>query len=116
MFIQPYVGPFDQSSVKALLRHAGFIARHENHRSSFRIEGVRHAPDAVIRVETQLLHVGVSRSVESIRPGSPQLRTGYSQQLNKRQHLILHGLVQPVEFRQKGRMKSTRQAIGRLYL
>jgi len=80
--------------VKPLLVPAGFVAGNEQNRLSAGIEGEGGAPLAIRGLESQLLHIGVLRSLERIGVGSPKLRAIVRKQLGHGEQRILDILLE----------------------
>lgn len=72
MGIETVIGLPDELAVEALFAAARLIARHEQDRLAFRIEGEGHSPFTIRRAKAQLLRVGVAGAVKPVNAGPPQ--------------------------------------------
>jgi hypothetical protein len=66
--VQAAIGQRNEPPVKHPLAGPALVSRHQQHRFPLRIERKCDAPNAIVRVEAQLLHVRVLRSLECVNP------------------------------------------------
>lgn len=99
MGIESLVGLGDQARIEASLTAAGLIARNQKHGVAMRIERERNTPNTAVDREAQLLHVGVTRALERVHPGTPRRRTESFDNHRLREEFILHRCRQGIEFR-----------------
>lgn len=97
MRFEPRISYSDQPLVKALLAAAGFVPRHKQDRLPRGIERESDPPDAAVRIETKLLHIGVLRSLQRIdaRPAGAWAKR--LDDLKLRKKFVLHRLRQRIE-------------------
>lgn len=75
-------GSSNQASVKAILTCSRFIAGNEEDGISFGVEDEGDAPDSAVGIETELLHVGVLRSLQSVGERTAQKWSEGFEELN----------------------------------
>lgn len=102
----------DQPTVEASAADTRLVACHEQDRLPPAVEGEGHAPHAPSRVETQLLHVGVPRPLQSIDPRASESRSEAFDDLRLRQQLDLHRGRKSGEFGVEVRCEADRPRIG----
>ena len=105
MIDEALLGPGDKLSVKAPFASAGFVSANEENGFSVGVEGERDAPNAIIRIAPQLLHVRVLRTYEGIGMRSSELRTKLFEQSSFRGNGCFGLPRQHVEFGFKIRME-----------
>lgn len=105
MIVEALLGLGDKLSVKAPFASAGFVPANEESGFSVGVEGERDAPDAIIRIAPQLLHVRVFRTFEGIGMRSSELRTKLLEQSSFRGNGCFGLPRQRIEFGFKSRMK-----------
>src|SRR5260370_28568792 len=66
--VKPRIGRCDQPPIKSPLATSALVARDQQDRPPPRIEGKGDAPYAALRIEAQLLHIGVLRAVKRVDP------------------------------------------------
>ena len=98
MGVEARVGDGDEPFVKPLLVGAAFVTGYEKHRLSLRVEGESHTPYLTPPAKTQLLHVGVFRSVQCVNSGSTEARPELSQQHSMGEQFILQALRERLKF------------------
>lgn len=89
MLTPPGIGLRNQCPVEALLASARFVARDQQDRLTRRIECKGHPPHPAVRIESQLLHVGVLGSFQRIDPRPARLWTKSLDHLRLRQQFDL---------------------------
>ncbi len=92
-------------SVKAPFASPGFVSANQENGFSVGVEGERDAPDAIIRIAPQLLHVRVFRTFERIGMRPSELRTKFFEQSSFRGNGCFGLPRQRIEFGFKSRMK-----------
>lgn len=97
MGIESGIGFSDQSFVEPFSAHVSPVTTTKDDRLTGRVKGEREAPDSVGGVEAELLHVGMLRAIERVRPRSAELRSELFEQLDVGQQLVLYLLVQCVK-------------------
>lgn len=105
MIIEAPVGLADQSVVETLFSSSRLVTGDQQDRAALWVEREGHTPHSVVSIETQLLHVGVTRSVERIHARPTQGRSELFQQPSVRHHLVLDRLCEIVKFRFEGRIE-----------
>jgi hypothetical protein len=68
------IGYVDQSFVKPTLVCATLVTAYQQDGFPLGIECKRHPPDLAISRKTQLLHVGVPRTLQRVHGGTTQVR------------------------------------------
>lgn len=66
MVVEACIGPGYELPVKPFLADAGFVASYRKDCLAIWVEGEEDAPDAIIRVASQLLHVGMPGACERV--------------------------------------------------
>src|SRR5271165_3650932 len=99
MRVESLVRPGDKLLIKTLLAHTRLVARYQQNRFARGIEREGDSPNAVSGVEAQLLHVGMTRTIQGINAGPSQLWPKLLQQACMSQNLQPDLLGQVVEFR-----------------
>ena len=90
MPVEPLIGLRYQLPIETLFTSARFITRNEKDSTPFRVESESNAPNAIISIESQLLHVRVAGAFQGIDPGPPELRTKLFEQSGVGKHFVLH--------------------------
>lgn len=97
MLVKTSIGNRDQLTVKPAFLDASLVASDQQYCLAVRIEGKSHAPDTVVGIEPQLLHIGMLRSVKRIDLGSAKCRSKLLQHCRPSQQLVLYGLGELIE-------------------
>ena len=108
MSVEPRVRLGYKASVKSPFAAAGFVSGNEENGFSVGVEGERDAPDAIIRIAPQLLHVRVFRTFEGIGMRPSELRTKVFEQSSFRGNGGFGLPRQRIEFDFESRMKLDR--------
>ena len=116
MPVESIVGLADQPLVEAPLTNSGLVAGYEQDSPSSRIEGEGNSPDAAVGSETQLLHVGVTRSLERIYAWAAQEGAECLQNLRTCKEFVLDTNRKRFKFRVKGRGELYDPAHGAIML
>jgi hypothetical protein len=87
----------DQSFVEPALVRATLVAADQHDRLPQGIEREGHPPNFARLGEPQLLHVGVSRSLQGVHRGSAQVRSEFGQQPSVREQFVLQVIIQAAE-------------------
>ncbi len=91
----------DQPPIENCLRYAGLVTRNQQHSALLRVDRVSDAPNALIRTETQFLHVAILRSLQRVGVGAAQIWPKLLQNVGARQKLFLNYLRQLCELGKK---------------
>jgi len=94
MSVEPLIGLGDQGLVEPLLRHPRLVARDQKDRLPFGIERVSHPPHPIIRLEPQLLHVGMFGAGERVGMRAAKLRAEDLKQGSRGKQFVVHRLRQ----------------------
>ena len=101
MIAETFIRNADQIPVELLLAHAGLVAGDEENRLTFRVKGERYSPFSVGARETQLLHVRVARTFESVAVRPVQLRAELGEHTRQRCDFDLHAPGKVLRFARK---------------
>ena len=108
MIVEALLSLGDKLSVKTPFASAGFVSANEENGFSAGVKGECDAPDAIIRIAPQLLHVRVFRTFEGIGMRPSELRTKLFEQSSFRSYGCFDLPRQRIELRFKSRMKLDR--------
>lgn len=99
MFVKPFISLGYQLPIKPPFTDSRLVTCYQQHGLALWVEGECHAPDAIISVKPQLLHIRMTGAIESVDPRPAELRSKLFQQFRVRQQFVLHRLVQGVKLR-----------------
>ncbi len=101
MSVEAVIGLADQLAVKAFFARARFVASHQQDRFAGYIERESHSPHAVRRIEPELFHISVARSLERVDARPAELWPELLKKARQGQNFGSHVHVQRVELRLK---------------
>jgi len=99
MIVEPVIRLSNEPLIKPFLAAARFVAAAQDDGLPLRVESESETPGAVLSGEAQLLHVGVTRSLQRIGMRAAQIRPGGFQSPHHSNQLVLNGVSQLIELR-----------------